>query len=99
AGVTGSDVEQVGIGIVGHAIPNGSAAAHLQTFRIPGGGRAAHVDVAYIFFLRRLGRIAGDGVEAPDELAGPGVVRFEVSAGGKVRARATDAHITSAQAG
>ena len=87
AAVAGADVEQIGVGIVGHAVPDRAAAAELPIVARPG----------FRGFLQRgilegLRRIAGNGVKLPGELAGLGVEGGEESADGKFRAGDADDH-------
>ena len=63
--ITGSDIQKVFIGIVGHAIPHGSAAALLPPFTGPRFRCGFHG-----FVLESLRRIAGRDVELPEFFAG-----------------------------
>ena len=73
--VAGADVDEVGLGIVGDAVPGVAAAAVLPPLAGPGLGRHLHR-----LRLERLRRIAGHDVEAPRLRAGLGVVGGHVAA-------------------
>ncbi len=94
AALRSSDVEQVEIGIVGDAVPDRAAAAEFPPFPGPGLGRGFHG-----FVLERLGGIAGNGVEAPDELSGFRVVRGNEAARGVFTAGIADDDFSSGDDG
>jgi hypothetical protein len=73
--VADTDIEQVEIGIVGHRIPHGAAAAELPIFAGPGLG-----GLLQIGRLGALRGIARHGVEAPELLAALGIVSGDIAA-------------------
>ena len=88
AAVAGADVEQVGLGVVGHGVPGGAAAAVLPPLAGPGLGRHGQLGM-----LERLRRIAGHREEAPRQPAGRRVVGRDVAADGVLGAAVADDHL------
>ena len=83
--IADADVEQVEFGVVGERVPHRAAAAELPPFAGPRLRRAFH--------RRRfepLRGIAGDGVEAPRQLAGGGLVGGHVAAHAVLAAAVAD---------
>src|SRR5690606_2872753 len=89
-GCTVADTEEheVGLGVVGHRIPGGSAAPQFPPVAGPGLGGHAHGVV-----LEAVGRIAGHRVEAPHELAGFGVIGGDITTVDVFGAGVADEHL------
>src|SRR5262245_37157555 len=83
--ITGAEVDEVGFGIVGHAIPDCASAAVFPPFAGPGLGGIRHG-----FILEALRRIARDRIEAPCLFARLYVIRGDVSTYGIFRAGIPD---------
>ncbi len=89
--VPGADVDQVGVGVVRHPIPDRSATAELPPFACPRLRSPGHRVV-----LERLGWISGRRVEAPDLAAGVDVERRQIAAvRGKLTAGVADEDLAS----
>ena len=89
AAVAGADVKNVGDLIIGHAVPNGAAAAtRFPPFAGPGFRRHFQFRMFETF-----GRIAGHRVEAPHLFAGVRVVRRKEPARGIIGAARSDNHL------
>src|SRR5580698_11468841 len=87
--VVGAEVEQVELGIVGHAVPGGTAAPELPELTIPTRARLALEDVIGSSAVR-FTRLAGNCVETPNLLSCRGVVSGDVPAGFVFAARVAD---------
>src|SRR4029078_367719 len=70
-----SEIEQIGIRIVGHTVPHRAASGEFVPLTAPGVGGLFHR-----FIFETLLGIAGNGIEAPHLLAGFRVVCSDVSA-------------------
>ena len=79
--IAGAHVDQVGLGVVGEAIPHGATAAILIEIASPGFSCASQS-----FALIRLRRIARHRIEAPQELSRLCIHGDELTAGGFVAA-------------
>ncbi len=88
--VADTDVEQVEFGVVGHGIPDCSAATELPPLAVPGLGDAPHG-----FVFEPVGGISGHGIETPDALAGLGLVGVEVAANPVLRSAIADEHLAA----
>ncbi len=86
--VAHADVEQVELGVIGHRVPHGAAAAKGPPLALPG-GRGRLEDGR----LERLRGVARHRVEAPRELAGRAVVGGDVAAHAVLRAAVADQHL------
>src|SRR5690606_6721487 len=73
--VAGSEVDAVELLVERDAIPDRAATAELPPLAVPGGGRHLHR-----FVFETVGRIARDGMEAPELLAGRCVIGGHVAA-------------------
>ena len=78
-GVTHADIKQILVCIVGHAVPDRAAAAELPPFTRPGLRGFLERRILERFF-----RIAGNGIEPPELLAGVHIEGGEVAAIGRV---------------
>src|SRR6476660_4305736 len=85
--VAGTDVKQIRVGIVRHAVPYGAPAAELPPLAFPGRGSFAHSLV-----LKTFGWIARDRVEFPRRMPGFRIEGLEESAHWILRARDADDH-------
>src|SRR6185436_19012055 len=83
-----ANVQELRIGVVRERIPRGAAAAELPPLPFPGLRRRLER-----LRLERLRRIAGHDVEAPDELAGLGIVRRHEAAHAELGAAVADDHL------
>ena len=92
--VADADVEQVELGIEGHRVPGGAAAADSPP--LPGPGLGRHLELG---MLERLGRVPGDGVEAPDLLAASRVVGGDVATDSVLGAAVADDDLSLDHAG
>ena len=73
--VTDTEINQIELGIIGDAFPNGAAATALPPLAMPGLGGFCENRL-----FHGLRGIAGHGVEAPGKLAGLGVVSRDIAA-------------------
>jgi hypothetical protein len=87
--VADADQKLVELGIVDDRIPDGAATAIFPPLAGPGGKRDLHRLVRRLM-IGPVGGISGDGVEAPDLLAGRGIVGGDVAAHAKLGARIAD---------
>ncbi len=83
--VADADVQQVELLVIRHRIPHRAAAAVLPPFAVPGGGRFFHR-----LALEAVLRIAGDGIEAPQLLAGRRLIRGDIAAHAHLAAAVAD---------
>ncbi len=86
--VAGADVEQIELGIIGHRVPHGAAAADPPPLAAP--SLCGHLENRALEALRR---IAGHGIEAPRELAGCRIVGRHVAAHAELGAAVADQHL------
>ena len=70
-----TEIDQVGLRVIGDAIPNRTAAQLPVQVALPGGGRLAHL----LVFIR-LGRVARHGIKAPQQLAAARVIGRHIAA-------------------
>ncbi len=87
--VVRSEVQQVELGVVSHRVPDGSAPAHLPGSRIP---RRTRFALQHLVGRRAIGlaRLARHRVEAPDLLAGLGLIGADEAARLVLRPGAAD---------
>src|SRR5690606_36602502 len=92
--VAAAEEHQAVVLVVDHGVPDGAAAAHGPPLAAPGLRGHLHLRALEAHF-----RVAGHGVEAPQVLAGAGVVGADVAAHAELAARVADQYLALDDAG